>query len=143
LAYTFYDTPETVKSGFNIDVAEIWQQYLLGFVLESDPNHLSPVVRIPKYGEASLVVQFNQTGANIVKDPYQSSLCDVFWPMIWRTYGTFPKSGKDQGPSRELKHENSKAPKHDVSGSKKPGPKGLVKEIAQDILLGWEQDELK
>ena len=163
VAYTFYDNPETVKPGFNIHVAETWQQYLLGFVLESDPNHLNPVVPIPKYGQESLVVQFDQTGANVVVDPRRGPLCDAFWPETWATYGTFPKSGWDgispgkpgQGPSpgplpglpagplREAKHKTGKALKYDASGSKKPGAKDLTKEIAQDILLSWEQDELR
>ena len=46
--YTFYNNPPT---NLSVEVAERWQKYIMGFLLDSNPNLLKPEANIVKYGK--------------------------------------------------------------------------------------------
>jgi len=56
--YTFYDQPATPPT-LNQEVAVSWQKYLMGIVLESNPNLLETKTEMHKYGEEAKVIEFS------------------------------------------------------------------------------------
>lgn len=85
--YTFYDTPET-SQGVNKAIAENWQKYVMGFVLEGRPNLLNPKTPMNRYGEDAKVIQFDFWNITVeTTDQFKGPRCDESWPEIWAAYG--------------------------------------------------------
>jgi hypothetical protein len=94
--YTFYDLPPSPENpAFNIDVAEQWQLYILGFALESNPNYFNPSTNITKYGDENKVIKFDYKDiASEVSDPFAGIRCDSLWPTVWQEYGEYEPPGR-------------------------------------------------
>jgi hypothetical protein len=104
--YTFFDQP---NSKINENIAVEWQKYLLGFVIDSDPNLLNPVTKFENYYDNSAygeVLELDVTGGGItgmIDDPFSTDLCDEFWPLIWRIYNSEGKPINHGEGNDELK----------------------------------------
>ncbi|KAH8676790.1 Carboxylesterase family-domain-containing protein [Tricladium varicosporioides] len=104
IPFTFFDeadessNPDPVKA----KLAPEWQKYLMGFVLKSDPNFLSPKVNMSIYGEGGKVAELSEKGVSVVNDVYKGERCDVFWPGVWDAYGA-EDGPEDEGTREELR----------------------------------------
>lgn len=128
MPYTFYDLPPSPeKPSFNKDVAEEWQKYLMGFVLESDPNYLRPTTNMSKYGAENKAILFHfEDIAREVQDPFAGALCDAMWPGVWRAYGEYGPGGHQKADEEGMAKSLS----------------DVWKGVKQDV-LALDQDELK
>ena len=141
MPYTFYDLPPSPEIPFfNVEVAEQWQKYILGFALKSNPNYLNPTINITKYGEENRAINFDYTKiASAVSDPYANVLCDSLWPSVWGDYGSYEAPRQGHEIAIKAKAKSKGKPLVDVGNS---GARDVFKEEAlerenskQDVLL--------
>ncbi|KAI5782663.1 Carboxylesterase [Geopyxis carbonaria] len=83
--YTFFDDD---NAEVDTAIAHNWQKYLMGFVVQDNPNAYAPKVNMAKYGIAANIVELDLTSkAKLSTDRFKGNKCDVQWPTIWDALG--------------------------------------------------------
>lgn len=107
IPFTFW-SGGTVGDGINALKATNFQKYLMGFVIDGNPNSLSPTMQISKYGEGAQVVNINGVKPMAMqKDIFADSRCDVDWRKLWENYGNSEEveRGLSEGKNERFKNE--------------------------------------
>jgi hypothetical protein len=115
----------------------------MGFVLNDNPNFLTPNTNMPTYGTDAKVIQFDFRNITTEKtDPYKGPRCDTFWQRVWQEYGDI---GEDPPSEEDPPYEPEPPERPPVKGFPLGGKwrkmTGKLNGVKQSI-LDWVQDEL-
>lgn len=88
IPFTFW-SGGALGDGINALKATNFQKYIMGFVIDGDPNSFSPTTNMVKYGENAQVMNVNGLDPMAIQvDIFAGDRCDVNWRDLWESYGT-------------------------------------------------------